>query len=270
MTPAPAGVIDDSSTCACVAPIGAAPATLIRSQLADAVSVVSDHVSDSSVLLLSSQRIPIRSGTVAPDASANAKYTVPARTGYDETVRTCISPATTLVRRRQPSPFRPPPPLASVQLSFVVQHDVFWSMDSVVAERKFPGIAKGSSSARGDNGDQRLVVVLYTHVDEVGERLIASVDLDYDRTGTARSGRGRHDLPLARRQDRLRLPGGIHGPRDARLQPAAAVVTACPVIRPRQAAVGAQRVLHGRVDVGERVRRHTVGERARAAVLARE
>src|ERR1051325_235164 len=161
MTPAPAGVIDDSSTCACVAPIGAVPATLIRGQRADAVSVVSDHVTDSSVLLLSSQRIPIRSGTVAPDASANAKYTVPARTGYEETVRTCISPAATLVRRRQPSPLRPPPPLASVQFSFVVQPEVFGSMDSVVAERKFPGIAKGSSSARGDDGDQLLLLLMH-------------------------------------------------------------------------------------------------------------
>src|ERR1044072_7550295 len=216
MTPPPAGVIDDSSTCACVAPIGAAPATLIRCQLADAVSVVSDHVTDSSALLLSSQRIPIRSGTVAPDASANAKYTVPARTGYDETVRTCISPAATLVRRRQPSPFRPPPPLASVQFNFVVHPDVFGSMDSVVAERKFPGIAKGSSSTRGDDGDQLLLLLMHDGfrlAADLAEELAGverEVALEAHRSGRPAGGQ---------RCQRIGLRGGEH-----RLRPASPVV----------------------------------------------
>lgn len=135
--------MDDSSTCACVAPTGATAATLIRCQVADAVSVVSDQVTDTSTPAAVSQRIPIRSGTVAPDASANVSYSVPAATGYDDTVRACISPAATLRTWRQPSPFRPPVPLLTVALSFAVHPETDGSMLSVDELRKFPGIAMG-------------------------------------------------------------------------------------------------------------------------------
>ncbi len=77
----PAAGVDDSSTCAYVAPAGAVPATAIRCHDADAAAVVSDHVMLTSTPAPVSQRIPMRSGTVAPDASANASYRVPAVIG---------------------------------------------------------------------------------------------------------------------------------------------------------------------------------------------
>jgi hypothetical protein len=43
----------------------------------------------------------------------------------------------------QPSPFRPPEPSDRVQFSFAAQPLVFGSIVSVVADRKFPGIATG-------------------------------------------------------------------------------------------------------------------------------
>lgn len=66
---APASV-DDSSTCACVAPAGAGPATDTRCQPAEAAIVVSDQVMDSSVAL-TIHRMPIRS-VDTPAVSANA------------------------------------------------------------------------------------------------------------------------------------------------------------------------------------------------------
>jgi hypothetical protein len=118
------------------------PATAIRCHDAEADAVTSDHVTDTSVPVDDSQRMPIRSGTVAPDASANASYSVPAVTGYEETVRACISPAATDVNVRQPSPDLPPVPLLNVQFSLAVQPEIDGSMLSVAELRKFPGIAK--------------------------------------------------------------------------------------------------------------------------------
>jgi hypothetical protein len=60
---------------------GAVPATLTRCQVADAVSVDSDHVTLISEPAAVSQRIPIRSTVVAEEASANVWYVAPATTG---------------------------------------------------------------------------------------------------------------------------------------------------------------------------------------------
>jgi hypothetical protein len=66
----PAASVEDRSTCACVAPAGAGPATETRCQPAEAAIVVIDQVTDSSVAP-AIHRMPIRS-VDAPAASANA------------------------------------------------------------------------------------------------------------------------------------------------------------------------------------------------------
>jgi hypothetical protein len=141
MTPAPAGVTADTTTCTNAAVAGAMSATEIRCHDDDADEVVTDQLMLISAEAAVSHLSPIRSGTVAPDASANAMYSVPAVTGYEATVRACISPAAVLVSFRVPSPFRPPVPREMLQLSLATQPDVFGSTDSVVGLRRLPGIA---------------------------------------------------------------------------------------------------------------------------------
>jgi hypothetical protein len=114
---------------------GATPATEIRCHVAEAVAVVSDQVTLTSEPPEVSHLMPIRSATVAPEASAKTWYSWPAMIVYEAAVRACISPDAVLASRKVPSPFRPPVPLLIVQFSLAVHPDVLGSTDSVTVDK---------------------------------------------------------------------------------------------------------------------------------------